>query len=325
MMKGGFEAIRVRFRILGLSAALVAGSLGAVMPSSAAAAETWHVGAGAANRDFSRVASAFYPAGLTVHQGDAIVFSGIGHTVTLNLRPGDAFAPSFGGDTLASSNTRLQRVLEPPNTTFTLKVAASPGSYHYRCAFHPKMEGDIMVKAAGAPLPSTDAQNQAAVKPIIRHDLKVAGQIAEEMEDAAEDAVDIGGTGTEVVAGGGNGVSTVLRFVPQTIEVVVGRKVTFVNRDQWEPHTVTFGPERPFNQSLFPYGDPSNVNAPAQEVNSGVLASKLVLDFVGAPQPPFKANMQYSFTFTKPGVYKYICIFHDEVGMIGQVIVEEDD
>src|SRR5438445_13862338 len=62
---------------------------------------------------------------------------------------------------------------------------------------------------------------------------------------AAATAAAIGGTGIEVAAGGGDGVSTVMRFFPSDLTVHVGDTVTFVDRDPFTPHTVTFGIEPP--------------------------------------------------------------------------------
>ena len=32
-------------------------------------------------------------------------------------------------------------------------------------------------------------------------------------------------------------------------------------------------------------------------------------------------NQRFRVTFTHPGVYSYRCVFHDDLGMLGQVIV----
>ena len=34
-----------------------------------------------------------------------------------------------------------------------------------------------------------------------------------------------------------------------------------------------------------------------------------------------KNATRFRVTFTQPGVYPYICVLHDELGMVGQVIV----
>jgi plastocyanin len=40
--------------------------------------------------------------------------------------------------------------------------------------------------------------------------------------------------------------------------------------------------------------------------------------FIGAGLP---AGTTFSATFTKPGTYAYICALHDELGMVGTVVV----
>jgi plastocyanin len=73
-------------------------------------------------------------------------------------------------------------------------------------------------------------------------------------------------------------------FVPNTLTVAVGTEVTWVNQDN-DPHTVK--------------SDPA----------ADVLKS-----------PALDTNDKYSFTFTKPGVYKYFCTLHPH--MQGEIVVK---
>ncbi len=70
-------------------------------------------------------------------------------------------------------------------------------------------------------------------------------------------------------------------FSPAIIQVRVGTTVTWMNKDS-DVHTVTFM---------------------AMMVNSGSVA----------------ANDTFSYTFTQPGTYQYLCMYHR--GMTGEVIV----
>lgn len=73
-------------------------------------------------------------------------------------------------------------------------------------------------------------------------------------------------------------------FVPNTLTIAVGTEVTWVNQDN-DPHTVK--------------SDPA----------ADVLKS-----------PALDTNDKYSFTFTKPGVYKYFCTLHPH--MQGEIVVK---
>lgn len=72
-------------------------------------------------------------------------------------------------------------------------------------------------------------------------------------------------------------------FVPASITVAAGTNVTWLNEDD-DPHTIK--------------SDPSNE----------VLKS-----------PALDTNDKFSFTFTKPGVYKYFCTLHPH--MQGEIVV----
>jgi len=72
-------------------------------------------------------------------------------------------------------------------------------------------------------------------------------------------------------------------FNPASITAAVGDTVTWVNQDD-DPHTVkSSGPEGAFKS------------------------------------PALDTNEKYSFTFTKPGVYKYFCTLHPH--MQGEIVV----
>jgi plastocyanin len=73
-------------------------------------------------------------------------------------------------------------------------------------------------------------------------------------------------------------------FVPSTLTVAVGTEVTWVNQDN-DPHTVKSNPV------------------------AEVLKS-----------PALDTDDKYSFTFTKPGVYKYFCTLHPH--MQGEIVVK---
>jgi plastocyanin len=109
--------------------------------------------------------------------------------------------------------------------------------------------------------------------------------------------------------------------------------VEWGNHDPDEPHTITFGPEP---QDLF---DPSaNVTldadgglhavltSPSDAVHSGFIEQP----FADEPGMPVNNNpddsialnfTRFRVTFMGPGTYNYKCSLHDNLGMVGQVVV----
>lgn len=305
----------------------------AAMPSSRAAAPlTFHVTLGAASPDMALMGMAFYPSDLTVHRGDLVVFTDYliePHTVTFGVdgpitNPFAFFAPQnlTGLGTATFTNTGiLNSGLLVPNGPFgnslALTVDVGPGTYAFQCALHPLMHGTITVVPDSQKLPHTDAQYQHMAHARMTVDVAHARDIAEASAEAAATASDIEGTGIEVAVGGGNGVSTVMRFFPSDLTIQVGDTVTFVNRDPFTPHTVTFGAEPPGgDQGLVA---PANRSVPFNTATDYDGSFNLSSGFLLSSLP--WGNM-FSVTFTAPGTYGYICGLHDLMGMVGTVTVE---
>jgi plastocyanin len=89
-----------------------------------------------------------------------------------------------------------------------------------------------------------------------------------------------------------------LRFVPDTVRIQVGDTVVWTNTTPLV-HTVTAHPER--------VRDPEQIRLPegAEPFDSGNMFEEAVFRHV----------------FTVPGVYVYVCVPHDMVGMVGTVVV----
>lgn len=311
--------------------ALAFAGLALVPTARAATPATFHVTIGASSPDMALMGMAFYPNALTVHQGDIIVFTNSVaeiHTVTFGVsgpitNPFAFFAPQNlsgpGAMTFTNSGIISSGILVaggPFGNSVAVTIDAAPGTYAFRCALHPLMLGSVTVVPDSQALPKTDAQYQALGRAAMARDLGRAAGIAAQSMAAALRAADIGGTGIEVAVGGGNGVSTVMRFSPSNLTIHVGDTVTFVNRDPYTPHTVTFGEEppggdlglvAPANRS-FPFSAPTNYDG-SFNLNSGFLLSAL----------PW--GNTFSVTFTAPGTYSYICGLHDIMGMVGTVNV----
>src|SRR5581483_8490798 len=115
-----------------------------------------------------------------------------------------------------------------------------------------------------------------------------------------------------VIAGAGEPPVDLMRFVPQQFQIHAGQSVTWRNIAASTPHTVTFGPE-PADPSA-PLGTDRTAHATltghGQAVNSG---------FIGGV---FPAGTDFTVTFTQPGTYRYRCALHDEIGMVGTIVVQ---
>jgi len=304
----------------------------AVPSSRAATPSTFHVTLGAASPDMALMGMAFYPNALTVHRGDNVVFTDYliePHTVTFGVSgpitdPFAFFAPQnlSGSGTATFTNTGILNsgllVLDGPfGNTIAITMDVAPGTYAFQCALHPLMHGTITVVPDAQKLPKTDAQYQKMAHARMTVDLAHARDIAEASAEAAATAADIGGTGIEVAVGGGDGVSTVMRFFSSDLTVHVGDTVHFVNRDPFTPHTVTFGAEPPGGDAGLVA--PANRSFPFDTATaydgSFNLSSGFLLSFL-----PW--GTMFNVTFTAPGTYGYICGLHDMMGMVGSVTVE---
>jgi plastocyanin len=88
------------------------------------------------------------------------------------------------------------------------------------------------------------------------------------------------------------------RFEPALISINVGDTVEWRNVSR-HPHTVTVDPNLA--------GNPAHVVLPqgAQPINSGEI-------------PP---GQRFTHTFRTPGIYYYVCLPHEDRGMVGIVVV----
>jgi plastocyanin len=319
-----------RIMAAAISAAL---SVTALFASPAlASGDTWHVQAGYLSFDGSGPSGGgnrFYPAAVSIHQGDSVQFAMMGaHTITLNRPAGPLFilfgpinaSPTAGTATTPGVPVNSGIIGDSPvPTSFTLTFASTlpAGTYHVICGLHIGMSETVNVLPAGATLPSTDADYAAARDAQLAADR--AAQ-AEALSEATESGDEDGGA--TVLAGIGTKRTTALRFFPASITVHVGEKVTFLKtQDPTEPHTVTFG-EEPADQlaQLLPRG--GNTYSGTENISSGFLSTKAqdqYYQLAGTPLPV--GLLKYKVTFTKVGDWTYICAIHDVIGMRGVVHV----
>jgi plastocyanin len=106
-----------------------------------------------------------------------------------------------------------------------------------------------------------------------------------------------------------------------------GQTVEWGNDDPQTPHTITFGPEPagnpiPPSASVTVDSDGARhatLNSPADSVHSGFIAPP-PQERIGLPQSPLGVT-RFRVTFSHPGVYPYICVLHDDLGMKGTITV----
>jgi plastocyanin len=138
------------------------------------------------------------------------------------------------------------------------------------------------------------------------------------------------GPGEIVATAGGTNTVSVMRFTPDPVVVRVGDTVEWTNADPVTAHTITFGTEpsgapQPPSAGVTVDTDGSRhavIGSPTDSVHSGFLVAA-AQDRIGLAQSSLGVT-RFRVTFTTPGTYNYICSLHDDEGMTGQVIVQQN-
>jgi plastocyanin len=260
---------------------------------------------------------------------------------TLILNP-KVFLPaggdSYDGSAFASSGFVESDIPGPQDYKLTF---TKPGTYPYACLLHGAMapdgtlvgmHGTVTVQPAGTAYPMTPDQVTAAGQQALGDDTAKA-KTAEVgiMSQAAAmkpEAMPDGSTKYHVMVGGMDMVNSLeyQRFAPSELTIHVGDSVEWAMMmpgfhnvalgGKFEPFTVvpqSNGPPRVVvnPQFAFPAGGPTFDGT--SYANSGPLA---------APGSPPQAGAQsFTLTFTKPGVYEFLCEVHDSLGMTGHITV----
>ncbi len=308
-----------------------------------ALADTWQLQVGAQNGDMAHQALAFLPNEIWIHAGDSITWTfpvGEVHTVTflkpLQARPSrlagcpgmpNGVTPDFSlFDNTACVNSgilqNLPTISSPPTYTVVFPVI---GNFKLVCLAHPNMTATIHVLDVSTPLPHDQAfYDQQA-------DRERADLLSDAMASAHNhsDSDDItAGVGHILGNGGGTQTASVMRFLDGTKVIHVGETVEWTSAEAVTSHTITFGPEpAPANQ-IPPSGNVTVdadggrhaiISSPSDTVHSGFI-TQAPQDRIGLSQAPLGVT-RFRVTFTQPGIYQYKCVLHDELGMVGQIIV----
>jgi plastocyanin len=303
-------------------------------------ATTWQALAGAQSTDEGIQALAFLTNELWIHVGDSITWTFPApeiHTVTF-LKPGQVRPPrpgvgggcpgttpdgsSFDGSTCVTSPELVN------GDTYTVKFPKA-GNFKLVCLVHNNMTGAVHVLAPSEPLPfDQDFYDDQAHKEqieLLADGARLEGRGIATAQQSSANAVTVG-IGEIVATGGGSDTVSVMRFLQDTIVVRVGETVEWTNLDPVTPHTVTFGTE-PLDPHTFvglnPIDDSDGarhaVLASLTDINSGFLQAAFQ-DRTGLAQSPLGAT-RFRVTFNIPGTFHYKCALHDDLGMVGRVIV----
>jgi plastocyanin len=318
----------------------------ALLLPSAALADTWQIQVGAQNGDRARQALAFFPNEIWIHADDSITWSfptNEVHTVTFlalgQVRP-NRFAGCAGGlppdgrtpdFPVFDNNTCVNSgiLTNADGKTYTV-IFPMIGNFKLVCLAHPNMTATVHVLDSGIPLPhdqdfyDRQADRQRAA---LLSDLNASAHVHEGGDNAV-----VAGAGKIIGTSGGTETASVMRFMDAVKVIHVGETVEWTTAEAVTSHTITFGPE-PDNQHQIPPSSNVTMDAdgarhaylssPSDAVHSGFI-TELPQDRIGLTQAPFNLNSATRFraTFTQPGIFQYKCVLHDELGMVGVIIVQ---
>ena len=319
--------------------AAASSSQSAAVGADPSVANTWNVKVGAQSANGQYQGMGFFPKTVYINAGDTVnwVANSIEiHTVTF---PPDLSAGGTGGppglttalgktpplnpadplEMQAQSPAGSNGVYDGKNYFNSGVMATSPGTFHavqdykltfptagtytYLCLVHGATEVDqVIVAPKGTAYTHTQAEYDqdatAAVTRITADGTALHNSVAAKANDhTVFMGADSMAPDHEVMD---------MSFIQPKVTIHIGETVTFINANMATPHTVTFGAP-PAGNPLAPTGNPTNFSG-------GSLSSGI------APPSPAPGST-FKVTFTKAGTYKYLCLLHDDMGMVGEVEV----
>jgi plastocyanin len=305
----------------------------ALLVPVSALADTWQLQVGAQTADKAHQALAFLPNEIWIHRGDSITWSFVTdevHTVTF-LTPGQVRPSRFVGCPGATPDFSVYNGSACVNSgilqdgaTYSV-VFPLAGNFKLVCLAHPDMTATIHVLAEATPLPHDQAfydRQAARQRTRLLSDANASSHVHSSRDGVVAGAGKINGTA------GGTETASVMRFMEGTKVIHVGDTVEWTTSEAVTSHTITFGPE-PDPTNLIPPS--SNVTVDADGARHAIITStsdavhsgfitEAPQDRTGLAQAPLGVT-RFRVTFTAPGVYHYICALHDNLGMVGEIIV----
>jgi plastocyanin len=298
-------------------------------------AQNWQVQVGAQSKDKGEQILASLPNEMWIHAGDSIAFTVATdepHTVTF-LTPNQVQPPFPVGCPISGTTPNGSAVdgsicvnsgtlTKGQGYSITFPTA---GNYKLVCLYHQNHTAMVHVLDLSARLPHDQQFYKDEAADMQKEMLSSADQMVNHDMNSSSDKV-TAGTGTITATGGGSDSLSVVRFMHPDKIVRVGDTVDWTNDDPITPHTITFGaePADPMPPSANVTMDPdgalhATVSSPSDNVHSGFIGAA-PQDQIGLPQPP-PGITRFRVTFTKPGTFAYKCVLHDNLGMVGKVIV----
>ena len=323
-------------------------------------AESWHAKVGAQSFDEGVQALAFLPNEMWIHAGDSItwIFSANeNHSVTFlkvgQVRP--TFAAGCPGGTPPSGTTPDGSLFDgtncvnsgligTPGTTYTVNFPTA-GNFVIVCLLHSNQSGTIHVLEASVPLPHDQAfyDHQAAAEErdlVLDRDGGLAAKLREDGAKGSDEDDDahahhgmkivVMGAGEYAPTPGGAQSVSRMRFGRESITIHAGQTVEWASSDV-SGHSVQFGPGEfgpldPLKASpdvMVSRDIDGTVHAILTSTSDNLYSGRI------APQSQERTGLgqltpgatRFRVTFTTPGTYSYICAYHDEIGMKGEVIV----
>ena len=307
--------------------------LAAVILPISIQAQSWQATVGAQSEDKGRQVVAFLPNELWIHAGDSIQWTVKAdeiHTISFltagQIRPPFAAGcPGFSfGAAIFDGSTCVSTPPMVSGQTFTVTFP-SVGNFKLVCLVHPDMTGVVHVLNTTAALPHGQDFYDKQAASLANELLSDLAQLQGHNHAALANGVVVG-AGKTLADGGGHNTISLMRFVKPELVIHAGATVEWTNDDPSMPHTITFGtePQDPFPPSGNVSVDADGtlhaiISSTSESVHSGFIASA-PQDEIGSPQTPLGAT-RFRITFTKPGVYPYICALHDTLGMKGEIVV----
>jgi plastocyanin len=312
--------------------------------SQAAYAETWQMQVGAESANKAHQALAFLPNEIWIHAGDTITWSFPAHEIhTLTFLTPNQVRPSRfdgcpGGGTPDGRTPDFSVVdktkpacvnsgMVTTNDGITYSVVfPSAGNFKLVCLAHPNMTGTVHVSDDFAtPLPHDQAFYDKLAD---RERADLLSDVMASGHDHSDRNQVTAGVGHILGNGGGTQTASVMRFMDANKVIHVGDTVEWTTAEAVTSHTITFGPEPDIKTANLPSGTwttdadgalHASLGSPSDALNSGFI-TQAPQDRTKLAQAPLGVA-RFRVTFTAPGVYPYKCVLHDELGMVGQIVV----
>jgi plastocyanin len=299
----------------------------------------WQATVGAQSKNKGHQALAFLPNEIWIHAGDTITWTFPTdeiHTVSF-LKSGQTRLPfqvgcpgftdgsaTFDGSACVTTGP----FVNGQNFTVTFPLV---GNFKIVCLVHVNMTGVVHVLNLSRPLPhDQDFYDDQATE--MRHDLLSAAdddgdhQRHDSDHPRSPENQVIAGTAEVTATAGGSDTVALMRFVEPAMVIHAGETVEWSNLGPVVAHTITFGIEpadpMPPSSNVTLDADGARhavINSPTDSVNSGFITAS-PQDRIGLSQSPLGIT-RFRVSFTKAGIYPYICALHDDLGMKGEVIV----